>query len=639
MGKLYSGSCELRTIPPEGKEVGGHRSLGLGLAVRVFGLLFVAAVLVLSTLAAAQPTAHAASDPTVSEHLVTGTGYVRQDGGSDKAIARCSNLDPNTGASARQQNEPSVAINPLDPMVIVAGSNDYCTVPTFKDAWMGLYVSVDGGATWMHSLNPGYPVDTSAAGMASPIFGLDTASGDPIMGWDLQGNMFYGGIAFNRVATNPGGQTLTFGNMIVSSWHSASTAPLGIQYDRTVIVGIGTPAPNFEGLFNDKPTLTVDTWASSPFKNNVYVAWTLFPGAGADKILFSRSTDHGKTFSPPLKISSALANAQGSDIAVAPDGTVYVVWRQFAFGPAVPNAVVFVKSSDGGMTFSAPKIAQTINGYDRSDQYVSGGVARDCGSLIFACVSGFTFPRTDALPAAVADDLGAVYIAWEQLFPMAPNADTYHPDGQAQVMISKSSNGGMSWSTPNKADPNSAGDQFWPNLAFDKSAKNLALIYYDSREDSTYSVNRPPGNTAAGTSPCLPAGATVANAACDVLNTFVAVSSDHGTTWSSTKVSSMGHQPNYEMFGTRRVPFQGDYLWIDAAGGRVFGVWTDNRNVVPGEDLRETQPGGPSTAKMAADGFDVKQCHAWNTSTLSWGTDTCPNAGGLDQNIYGASLG
>ena len=75
------------------------------------------------------------------------------------------------------------------------------------------------------------------------------------------------------------------------------------------------------------------------------------------------------------------------------------------------------------------------------------------------------------------------------------------------------------------------------------------------------------------------------------------------------------------MFGDRNVPFHGDYLWIDANGGTAFGVWADNRDVRPGSDSRES----------SFDGFDVWQCRPTPESP-----DLCPNAGGLNQNIYGA---
>jgi hypothetical protein len=349
----------------------------------------------------------------------------------------------------------------------------------------------------------------------------------------------------------------------------------------------------------------------------------LYPGAGLDQVLFSRSTDGGATFSKPIKISKSVANAQGSDVAVAPDGTIYVVWRQFGF-PArgVDDAIVYVKSTNGGASFSNPQTIRSIVGYDRSDQYVTGGSARDCGDGAFLCETSFVFHREDSLPQATADADGNVFVTWEQVTPAADNGDTYHPDGQSSVVVTTSTNGGGTWSDPLAADPQANGHQWWPNLAYDKSTGELTLIYYDSREDASYSVNRPPGNTADGNSICQGAGG-IGTAVCDVLNTFIATSSD-GTTWSPTKVSSVGHQPEYEMFGNRQDPFHGDYLWVDSAGGTTYGTWTDNRDVVPGADPREA----------TQDGFDVLQCRATPTAA-----DTCANAGGVNQNIYGAALG
>jgi hypothetical protein len=102
--------------------------------------------------------------------------------------------------------------------------------------------------------------------------------------------------------------------------------------------------------------------------------------------------------------------------------------------------------------------------------------------------------------------------------------------------------------------------------------------------------------------------------------------SSTGVTWTPTLVSTVGHQPQYEMFGDRDVPFHGDYLWIDAKATTFFGVWTDNRDVVPGTDPRES----------VQDGFDVLQCRTQNPDG-SFSADNCANAGGLDQNIYGGT--
>ncbi len=591
--------------------------------------------LLLAAAACAMVTLAVASAASADSRITVSTGYVRQDGGSDNVISTCSSSDPATGSNLRQQNEPAVAIDPLDTSFVVASSNDYCGIPTIGDAWQGIYTSTNSGSSWTDSLLPGYPGDTS--GVTSTLVNNgDTNSGDPTLDWDNSGHLFAAGIAFNRTATNGNSpQTHANGSMYVSTWNKVAVSashPLGLQFVRTVIVGPGASGIYpIGGVFPDKDALKVDDWSciQSAFCGNVYAAWTNFTGSGQNRIMFSRSTDHGQTFSHPIIISKAVPNAQGADIAVAPSGTVYVVWRQFAAINAVNagDGIVFVKSTDGGQTFSNPTFAFSIDPYDRSDTYVGDGTARDCGSLLFPigalCASGFTFPRTDTLPQATVDSAGNLYVAYEQVSPASDNGDSYHPDGQSQVKVAKFDGSSWTFQTP---DPQNVGDQFWPNLAFDSSNGTLAVIYYDSRSDPGYSVNRPPGNdssTPTAKNVCISGG--VGTQPCDVLDTYIATSTNGGSTWSPTKVSSMGNQPDYEQFGGRTAPFYGDYIWVDARGGALFGAWTDQRNVVPGSDIRE------NANPADGDGFDVKQCR---TSTTA--ADTCPNAGGLDQNTYGA---
>lgn len=88
--------------------------------------------------------------------------------------------------------------------------------------------------------------------------------------------------------------------------------------------------------------------------------------------------------------------------------------------------------------------------------------------------------------------------------------------------------------------------------------------------------------------------------------------------------------PQYEQFGDRDVPFFGDYNYIAASGSTVLMTWTDHRDVVAGVDPRYPVDG--------TDGFDVRQCRVANPDG-TFGPDTCPNDGGLDQNIYGAVVG
>jgi hypothetical protein len=76
------------------------------------------------------------------------------------------------------------------------------------------------------------------------------------------------------------------------------------------------------------------------------------------------------------------------------------------------------------------------------------------------------------------------------------------------------------------------------------------------------------------------------------------------------------------------VPFLGDYISVSSSGETSFGVWTDYRNTVAGADARE---GNDSDSDPGA---DVRQCRQVLADGSITG-DTCPRAGGLDQDIYG----
>src|SRR5688572_16257590 len=59
----------------------------------------------------------------------------------------------------------------------------------------------------------------------------------------------------------------------------------------------------------DKNHLWVDKSLTSPYQHNLYAAWTDFGGPNDSRILFTRSTDGGLTWSPDINISAASAGA------------------------------------------------------------------------------------------------------------------------------------------------------------------------------------------------------------------------------------------------------------------------------------------------------------------------------------------
>src|SRR6266566_8563941 len=229
------------------------------------------------------------------------SSYLRYDGSSDATTAACS-----TGR--RSQNEPAVAVDPHNPSVVAAGSNDYCTQIVNGDVWAGYYRSTNGGSSWQDSVVPGYPADSSPAGTASPTHGTCGAAGDPSQSFDRDGRLFYAFICFNRSKPINGGVFV------------ARYSDDGASYDRTVEVKRGTPSGQFlTGLFQDKVNLTADQ-TSGPYSGNVYVAWSQYDGfAPTNAVLFARSTDHGLSFTAPIRVAPvALGTASFADLAVGP---------------------------------------------------------------------------------------------------------------------------------------------------------------------------------------------------------------------------------------------------------------------------------------------------------------------------------
>jgi hypothetical protein len=542
---------------------------------------FIATVVCLAVL----PVGVAAADTRVTND--TAGNYQRYNGTVDATMLSCS-----TGR--RTQNEPSVAVNPRNPAIMVAGSNDYCAEIEngSGNVWAGYYRSTNGGASWSNSLVPGYPADTSAAGTASPTQGSCAAAGDPTQSFDGAGHLYYGFICFNRAKP-------TNGSIYVARYDAD-----GATYVRTVRVDRGTPS--VWGVFQDKINIAVDQSVGTPTAGNVYVAWARYTGQSANNvILFSRSTDGGRTFSKPVRLSEGRGEEQFADIGVGAQGAVYVTYREIAHQGPTQNRIRIVRSTNGGQSFSAPSTVAAIDPFDSTDYGPD-----TCGDGPFACENGLTYARFSSLSAVAADAQG-VHVVWS-----ARDAD-----GQAKIFARNSANG-LSWSTPSVTlDTMPTGHQFFPDIA--SSGGRLSVIFQDSRSDPAYSPDLPPGNTAAGTN------------SGNGVHAFVARSTNGGTSWTEAQVSGLGSNPNWEVRGSMRSPFFGDYNYVSAVGTMAGSVWTDTRDLPPGQDPRETGADGDT------DGFDGFQTCTWVPNDINAPAydsptiaDPCLSQGGLNQNIY-----
>ena len=578
--------------------------------------------------------------------LVTGTPY------TDATLTECSR-------SRGRQNEPSVAIDPRNTQVIVGSSNDYCGV--YNDGadangapipsgpiWLGYYRSQNGGESFRSSLVPGYPDDTSPYAARAQV--RTASAGDPVLAWDGEGRLFAG----SESSDDPAGTKKTFGDVWVATFvnpqgSGGATINDGKEFARSVIVARGSSAPNLLGKFQDKTAIEADR-TQSVCRGNVYFANSRFVGNGGSNIYFYRSTNHGVSFSHGTLLTKSANDVQDPEIAVTANGHVYVTYDATLHkGNQTIDAILYNKSTDCGATFSPAQLLTTFNPFTYVDRAAAGvvevepeedvgedetdapaGTRRDCGDFSEACESGYTYPRVGSAPRATADQYASpadetVYVVFEQNIPgtetdTGTSFGTVEPGigGQGGVYFMRLNGANGAKTTPKLIDPTDnteeQGHQFWADVSADGGT--LHFIWYDSRNDPCYSPTRPVGNCAN-------------HSVVPSLDVYGSKSTDGGNTIApSTRITNVSSNPNFEQFSGRTVPFLGDYIWVSSLGDTSFGTWTDYRNTVGGVDLREADEDDNDP------GADVKQCRT-ELSDGSITGDTCPRAGGLDQNIYG----
>jgi hypothetical protein len=609
----------------------------------------------------AQPAACAGGGYVSAYTLATGTPY------TDKVLDECS-------VARGRQNEPSVAVNPRDTRVLIGSANDYCGVfanglSATGPVWLGYYRSENSGSSFVSSLVPGYPDDTSP--FASLAHVRTSGAGDPVIAWDTHGRVFMGAEA----SGDPSG-TKAWGDVWVARFVNPA-GPAGITLnDGKLFAGsetVAQGASSFGGKFHDKTAIEVDR-TGGRCDGNVYFSWSRFTGASAvgfnASVYFVRSTDHGVTFSSPVKLSQTVHDIQFPDIAVTGNGNVYITFRQFESVPGQEeeDSIFYVKSTDCGATFSNPQLIAEFTPYDPTDIAdpqpipspsspekghegespeneagpAQGERTVDCGDFAFHCESGYTFARAGTQIRSAGDAFDPahefVYIVYDPTKPgtevasgssfgTIASADLpaklhQRVGSQAGVYFIRLDGSTGTHTAPRLLDDEPRGHQIFPDISADGAV--LHTIWWDSRLDACYDPRRPIGNCADRT--VVPA-----------LDVFASTSTDRGATWSAAmKVTDVTTNPNYEQFSNRAIPFAGDYLWVTSLGSFSFGTWTDWRNTRQGVDAREGA--GDSDGATA----DVRQCREPSTiegkkgaTSTVWSSDLCPHAGGLDQNIYG----
>jgi hypothetical protein len=210
---------------------------------------------------------------------------------------------------------------------------------------------------------------------------------------------------------------------------------------------------------------------------------------------------------------------------------VYVFYLDFSM-----SRIRMVKSTDGGDSYSAPVTVKNIN---RVDGFPN---------------SAF---RNDSLPTAGVDPAdGTLYVAWDDLHKKDPAGtcppDSAAPAGQAcdsDILLTKSSDGGATWSDPVKVNQDTIGngkDQFQPQLAVTPGGQ-LDMMYFDRRNDPQDFY----------------------------VDTYVGRSNDKGATWKDTRVTKNMWDPSINPPISASGQFIGDYQGMAASDCAAVPFWND----------------------------------------------------------------
>lgn len=318
-----------------------------------------------------------------------------------------------------------------------------------------------------------------------------------------------------------------------------------------------TPDPPPGSAFEDKQFITVDR-TGGPYDGNLYCAWARFY-EGPNRIMFVRSTDGGVTFDDSVMIGppqGSTACGTGYDAGqfaipiVGADGSVHVFWM----GSSLDSGVVC-----DFRTMIKHRISTNGGvsfGPERLVQEVTGYMTA-AGSI-----------NTYSMPVGDVDISGGVhhgnmYLAFSTIGPEG---------GLSDVDFIRSTDGGLNWSSPLQIndDPQShLNSNFHPWMIVNEDGV-IICVFYDERFDPNH-YN---------------------------FDLLAAYSFDGGVTWTSNhRISSASSSPG----SARDIPLEepivqvpikgqpalvmspqagkiGEYIGVTAFHDKLNAVWTDTRD-------------------------------------------------------------
>jgi hypothetical protein len=349
-------------------------------------------------------------------------------------------------------------------------------------------VSQDGGLSWSKS----WPKFSNCAGGTAANGGGYERASDPWVSFSPDGTLHAISISFDRSTAHNAVLTSRSTNG-GRSW----SAPITLREDNSN----SGPLAN---LFNDKESITAD-----PVKAGyVYAVWDRIespnnnpltpPQAYAHALAFrgptwfARSTNNGRTWEPARKIfepQPSRVQTIGNQVVVLPDGTLvdgfdYITGSNGQDIHMGDNAAVIFSSDHGATWSSTPTIIANMGDRGVRDPEPVNCLGDNTPSTPCLLVrTGDVLPdfAVDYSPGATN---GYMYAVWQthrtatvqQLGSTLPVDDT--------ILISRSTDGGHSWSAPVKVNHTPSGKQAFTAAVHVAANGDVAVTYYDFRNDA-----------------------------------------------------------------------------------------------------------------------------------------------------------
>jgi hypothetical protein len=402
---------------------------------------------------------------------------------SEGPLVQVSGASPIPAACIGDTNASSTSVNnygtEVEPHVVVDPSNANVLIGAWQqDRWndggsRGIVTgrSTNGGASW--TINSNTKSSACTGGTAANGGDYERAS-DPWVAISPNGTAYLMTLSVDQ---EPGG----FGSHPNAMLVMRSTNGGATWGDPTTLI-----RDESQNVLNDKNSMTADPNDS----NFAYAVWDRLasPTSGnvnqqafensidfSGDIYFSRTTNGGNSWEPARKIYKAgqIAQTIGNLIVVEPttagfNGELVDVFTQLRgvknSGGTRGTFMSAIRSTDNGATWTKQEV--TIAPFPR-------GIVRDPDD-------GAVHRTGDINPeAAVDSNTGAIYVVWQD--------SSFGP--RSSIALSRSTDGGLTWSTPIKvnATPTSIplGNQqaFTPMVAV-RNDGTVAVSYYDFRNNT-----------------------------------------------------------------------------------------------------------------------------------------------------------